>query len=107
MITAIISLAYVHGAELWLVGWLACAWVYFIVLLLPRINRSRVGIKNVLFWFLAAEFVTDLTWALIYYDNTGYLNYGVGAVYGLILWPVVLLVGGIAATLQNRRNFPQ
>lgn len=106
MVTAIISLAYVHGAELWLVGWLACMAVYFVVLLLPRTNRSRAGVKNVLFWFLVAEFVTDLAWALIYYDNTGYLNYGVGAVYGLLLWPAVLLVGGIAATLQNRRNLP-
>ncbi len=104
MITAIVSLGQVRGAEIWLVGWLVCMAAYFAILLLWKCNRTRQGVKNLIFWFLAVEFITDLAWALVYYGNPGYINYGVAAVYGLLLWPVALLLGGVVALAQNKRN---
>ena len=102
VITAIISLSQVEGAEIWLAGWLVCAILYFALLFLSKWNRSRT--KNVLFWFLAAEALTDLGWALVYYDQTGYINYGIGAVYGLLLWPLALTAAGLIATMQNKKS---
>lgn len=31
MITAILSIRQVHGAEVWLAGWLLCAALYFVL----------------------------------------------------------------------------
>lgn len=101
MVTAIISLGQVRGAELWLIGWLVCVAAYFAILLPMKLNRG--GAKNVLFWFLVAEVLTDFGWAIVYYDNPGYINYGVGAVYGLLLWPLALIAAGIIATVQNKK----
>ncbi len=102
MISAIISLGQVQGAELWLVGWIVCVAVYFAILIPLRQNRGKA--KNVLFWFLIAELLTDLCWALVYYENSVYLNYGIGAVYGLLLWPVALIIAGAIATMQNKQG---
>lgn len=101
MVTAIISLGQVHGAEAWIVGWVVCLIAYFAILLPMKANRGSS--KNVFFWFLIAEIVTDLCWALVYYENSVYLNYGIGAVYGLLLWPVALIAAGIIATMQNKK----
>ena len=95
MITAIISLNYVHGAQMWLAGWLVCAAAYFLMSLLKKSGRTKCGVKNLLLGFLSAEFVTDALWALIYYSDSGYVNYGVGAVYGLLLWPAALAVSAV------------
>lgn len=104
MITAIISTAYVHDAEIWLIGWLVCALLYFAVLILPKKNKTKNGIKNLLFYFLLAEILVDLVWALIYYNKSGYVNHGIGAAYGLLLWPVALVISGIFATKLNKRT---
>ena len=100
MITAIISLGQVHGAEFWLAGWFVCAIIYFAGLLLNKANRRNA--KNVLFLFLLAEVVTDFVWAVTYYDNSVYVNYGIGAVYGLILWPIALSIAGVIAVIRNK-----
>ncbi len=102
MISAIISLGQIVGAELWLVGWGVCVVIYFAILLPNKHNRGYG--KNVLFWFLIAEVLTDLCWALVYYKNSVYFNYGIGAVYGLVLWPVALVIAGIIATMQNKKE---
>ena len=101
MITAIYSLANVHGAELWLVGWVGCALLYICGCMLVRQNRTKTGRSTVWVGLLIAEVVNDLLWALIYYPNGNYINYGVGAVYGLLLWPFFLLIAGIAVTMRN------
>lgn len=95
MVTAIISLSYVHGAQLWLIGWLACAAIYFFLFLRKKSSRTQHNMKNLLLVFLAAEFVTDTLWALVYYGDSGYINYGIGAVYGLLAWPAALAVSAI------------
>lgn len=106
MITAILSIRQVHGAEVWLAGWLLCAALYFVLLLIQRSNRTSASAKNVVFWFLVAEFLTDLIWAIVYYGNPGYIYYGVAAVYGLPLWLLLLLAAGVIASAQNRKSSP-
>jgi hypothetical protein len=104
MITAIISTAYVNSAEMWLIGWFTCSLIYFAVLLLSKRNRTKDGIKDILLCFLSAEFIVDLVWALIYYDSSGYVNHGIGAVYWLLLWPVALAACGVFAAKLNKKT---
>lgn len=104
MITAIISIGQVYDAEYWLAAWLLCAALYFVFLLIQEVNRTRTGAVHVVVWFLISEALTDLIWAIIYYGSPGYINYGIAAVYGLLLWPVLLLAAGAIASVQNRKS---
>ena len=103
MVTAIYSLSQVHGAELWLVFWLVCVVAYLGISFIIRYNRTKKGIKNVFIGLLVAEVIIDLAWAIIYYHNGTYLNYGIGAVYGLLLWVPVLAVTLVIITAKNRK----
>ena len=103
MITAIYSLSQVHGAELWLLFWFVCVVIYLGICILDKQNRTKKGIKNVFIGLLIAEVIIDLIWAIIYYHNGTYLNYGVGAVYGLFLWVPVLVITWIIITVINRK----
>ena len=67
-------------------------------------NRTKSGMKTVLTGLLVAEVVIDLIWAAIYYHNGTYLNYGIGAVYGLLLWVPILLITWAAVTAMNRAH---
>ena len=102
MVTAIYSLSQVHGAELWLLFWLVCVVLYLGISLLIRSNRTKNGIKNLFLGLLIAEVTIDLIWAIIYYHNGNYLNYGIGAVYGILLWIPILTVTLIFVTIKNR-----
>ena len=103
MVTAIYSLSQVHGAELWLLFWLICVVVYLVISFLVKRNRSKSGIKNILVGLLIAEVIIDLMWAVIYYHNGTYMNYGIGAVYGLLLWIPILIATLVIATAINRK----
>lgn len=103
MVTAIYSLSQVHGAELWLLFWLICVVVYLGISFLIKRNRSKAGIKNILVGLLIAEVIIDLMWAVIYYHHGTYMNYGIGAVYGILLWVPILTVTLIFVTIKNRR----
>ena len=103
MVTAIYSLSQVQGAELWLLFWLVCVVVYLGIGFLVKDNRTKKGIKNVLIGLLIAEVIIDLMWAIIYYHNGTYLNYGIGAVYGLLLWVPILAVTLVAVTVKNKK----
>lgn len=102
MVTAIYSLAHVHGAELWLLFWLVCVVVYLGISFLIKHNRTKKGVKNVLIGLLIAEVIIDLTWAIIYYHNGTYLNYGIGGVSGLLLWVPILVLTLVIITVKNR-----
>ena len=107
MVTAIYSLTFVHGAELWLLFWGICVVVYLCIALLIKQNRTKKGFKNILIGLLIAEVITDLIWAIMYYHNGTYLNYGIGAIYGLLLWIPVLVVTLIIVTIKNGKNEKQ
>ena len=102
MVTAIYSLTYVHGAELWLLFWFLCVLGYVGICLMLKPNRTKNGIKTTMIGLLIAEVVIDLAWAIIYYHNGTYLNYGVGAVYGLFLWIPVLVITSIIVSARNK-----
>lgn len=104
MVTAIYSLLKVHGAELWLLFWFVCVAAYLGIGLLLKHNRTKSGIKNMLIGLMIAEVINDLMWAIIYYHNGTYLDYGIGAVYGLPLWILILTVTLIVFTAKSR-NF--
>ena len=103
MITAIYSLSRVRGAELWLLFWLICVVIYLAIGFSLKNNRTVNGVKNVLIGLLIAEAITDLMWAVIYYHNGTYLNYGIGAVYGVFLWVPILVITLVIVTLKNRQ----
>ena len=107
MITAIYSLSYVYGAELWLLFWAVCAVVYLAICGAFRTNRAPGAFKRVMIGLLVAEVIVDLVWALIYYDNGVYLNYGIGAIYGLLLWIPALVIAGVTVTLRNKIITPR
>ena len=103
MATAIYSLSFVHGAELWLLFWLVCVIAYMGLCFMIKPNRTRRGIKTVFIGLLVAEVLIDVIWAVIYYHNGTYLNYGVGAVYGLVLWVPILVITLIVVTMKNKK----
>lgn len=104
MLTAMLALNQLLGAELWLVFWFALAALYFALLLGVPPLRKRAGAKNILLAFLAAEAFTDLVWAGVYGYHPVYRNYGIAAVYGLALWPVALAAAAAAALVWGKRN---
>ena len=104
MLTAMLALNQLRGAELWLVFWFALAALYFALLLGVPSLRKRAGAKNILLAFLAAEAFTDLVWAGVYGYEPGFRNYGIAAVYGLALWPVALAAAAAAALVWGKRN---
>ena len=104
MITAIYSVGGVHGAEIWVLFWILCVAAYFGICAIFKENRSKSGMKEVFLGGLTAEFAVDLIWALVYYHNFSYINYGIGAVWGLIIWPIFLAAAGITATVKNKKK---
>ena len=105
MIAALFSIGQAQGGEVWLAGWVLCAAFYFALLLFQKANQTSANAKNIVFWFLAAECCNDLIWAVVSYGSPAYIHYyGIAAVYGLILWPLLLLAAGVIASAQNRKS---
>ena len=104
MVTAIYSLSQVHGAELWLLFWLVCLVAYLILCFAIKSNRTKTGRKYVFIGLLVAEVAVDLIWAIIYYRNGAYINYGIGAVYGMFIWIPALIITAIIVLYKNRTN---
>ena len=102
MVTAIYSLSQVHGAELWLLFWLVCLVAYLILCFAIKCNRTKQGRKRVFIGLLVVEVVVDLIWAIIYYRNGVYINYGIGAVYGMFIWIPALIITAIIVSNKNK-----
>lgn len=102
MSIALLTLRQLRGGELWFAGWLVCAAAYFGLLLARKRCRTGAACKNIVFWFLAAEVLSDAGWALYYWFAPGAFSFGVGLVYGLPLWLLTLAAAAWAAARQNR-----
>ena len=70
-----------------------------------RPNRAKAGVKAVFIGLMAAELIIDFVWAAIYYHNGSYINYGIGAIYGLFMWIPVLTAACIFVTFRNRKLY--
>ena len=70
-----------------------------------RPNRTKAGVKAVFIGLMAAELIIDFVWAAIYYHNGSYINYGIGAIYGLFMWIPVLTAAYIIVTFRNRKLY--
>lgn len=103
MVTAMYSLSQVSGAELWLLFWLVCVAIYLGIGFFIKENRTGNGVKRVWLGLLIAEVLVDLLWAMIYYHNGTYRNYGIGAVYGLLVWIPILSVTLSIVTAKNKK----
>ncbi len=103
MITAIYSLSHIHGAEIWLLFWCICTLFYLAMCFLIKTNRTENGRKKVWLGLLLAELLVDAFWAILYYHNGAYINYGVGAVYGLFTYIPVLILTFAVVTIRNKR----
>lgn len=105
MVTAIYSLTYVHGAEIWLLLWLLGVIGYLGICLMIKPNRTKNGLRITMIGLLIAEVIVDLIWAIVYYHNGTYLNYGVGAVYGIVFsWIPALIITAVIVTGKNSKN---
>ena len=74
MVTAIYSLDKVNGADVMLLGWIICGAIYLLACLLIRENRRRHGLWNILWYLLVSEIVTDIIWAILYYEDGSYVK---------------------------------
>lgn len=101
MLISIYALGKVVGAEILLAGVLVCALVYLAFCISFRSNRTGRGVKTVLHCLLGAELICDVAWWLIYFPCFEYHNWGIGGVYGAVLWPMLLFVAGVTATGVN------
>lgn len=104
MVTAIYSLDKVNGAEVMIFGWVVCAVIYVIGCFLPKGNRSWQGCREIFWYLLASEIVTDIIWTILYYEDGHYINHGLGSIYGVLIWPMILLAAGIFVTMQNKEK---
>ena len=105
MLFSVFSIGRITGAGMMLAGVLLCAALYLALSLLPRGSRSKAGVRTVLLGLLVSELACDLLWYVIYFPGGEYRNYGIGGVYGVLLWPLALLItGGIAASVNSDRG---
>lgn len=102
MITSIYSLGKVVGAELLLAGVLLCMAFYLVVCFLFRCSRTGRGVRTVLLALLCAELLCEGLWFAFYFPGGDYHNYGLGGVFGVLLWPLLLLAAGGVATAVNQ-----
>lgn len=104
MITILCSLDEVYGAPMWALFWAGCVLVYMGACLLMRPNRSGRGIKNLLIGLATADAVIELIWVMLYYPHGEYVNHGLAAAAGVLIWIPVLFAAGTMVTLRNRKN---
>ena len=101
MLTAVYSLGRVHGAEIWLAGWLICAAAFLLIGFLRKENRSVRGVIRHLSGLLAAGALVDLVWFRFYYPDGQYINHGIAGTYLLLLWPALLAVTGFVLNFRR------
>ncbi len=86
-------------AALFLFG---CVLIFLFYCLSFRVNRTKHGIIFILLSLLANEIIYELVWFLVFFPRGNYLNPGLhGGLYGLGLWPTLLLLTGIFVTKRS------
>ena len=92
MLTALDSWRFVAGgSELWLLFWIVFAASYAAICLFTKKERKK-ALKGMISGLVLAELVVDLLYIGVYAVHPGFRMFGVGLVYGLIPYALVLLV---------------
>ncbi len=107
MVTAIYSFAAfgsLRGMEVWMLFWIGCIVLYFVLFSLFPKNRSKQGWLRLLLHYAVAEIMLDIICGIHLWRFPALLEYGVGIVYGLLLFAVLLGVSGIIATVKCYRK---
>ena len=104
MVTLVLSLGRVTGADLGLVLWLACAAAYLGLCFRFRANRGRRGRRAVFIALLLAAAAFDLLLYVCCCDRGQYVSRGIGAAYGFLLWAPALLFTAALVTAFNKRR---
>ncbi len=87
--------------EIYVAGFFVCALIFIVVCLLFKRCRTPKGIRTIVVSLLLSEIVCDIAWYRIYYPARNYHNYGIGGVFMLLLWPVLLIIAGIITVKRN------
>lgn len=102
MITAIysfITFGSLRGMEAWMLLWIGCIALYFILFSLFSKNRSEKGKRCLLLHFIVSEIVLDIIFAIHFLRFPILLEFGFGITYGLIVFAVLLCIGGVITTV--------
>ena len=107
MITAIYSfllLGSLRGMGIWMLLWIGCIALYFILFSLFPKNRSPKGRLYLLLYYGVSELVLDVLFGIYLWRFPALLEYGFGITYGLILFAVFLVIGGTISTICRYRE---
>lgn len=91
MLSAIYLVPRVVGGDLMLLIWAVCTVIYLACGLLRRKNRGKRGRRQLLAGLLVSELLVDISVFGVFFPEGEYRNWGVGAVYAVVLWPAALL----------------
>lgn len=107
MITAIYSFAAfgsLRGMEVWMLLWIGCIALYFLLFSLFPKNRSKQGRRYMLLHFIVSELVLDIVCGIHIWRFPTLLEFGFGITYGLIMFAVFLGISGIITTICRYRE---
>ncbi len=103
MFTFIYAQDKVYGAEICLAGCIICLLLAYVIAVAVKSNRGKKLLRTFTGISLAAA-LCDLFWFLVYFPGGEYVNYGVGAVGGLIFYPICLAIGVAAVSYMNKEK---
>ncbi len=101
MFTWLYLLGDIIGAEFYLISCAVCLLIACFLLWSIKTNRGKNCWRTILGVAIPA-IVCDILWFCRYCPGGEYINRGIGAVYGWILYPVCLAVGGMVMTYVNK-----
>ena len=81
-----------------------CMLVYFAGCFLVRQNREKPARSRVLAGWCLTEILCGLLWYLIWFPGGTYHNYGIGGAAGVLLYPLVSGITGVAVTVLRKKR---
>jgi len=104
MVTCLYGIGRFNGALLFAIVYggllLACIGIG----LLFRCNREKDDRRRLIWGILAVEGAMDVLLFLIMFPDGSYRNYGIGAAYGALLYPIGLITMTGLITAWNKEN---
>lgn len=98
MISALYALGRVNGAETFLLGFTGCALLYLAVCFLFPCNRKPKCRRRIFAGLIITGLFCDTVIFFGMFPGGEYVNHGIGSAYGVLLWPLLLLLVGSVLT---------